>query len=182
MQQINFETITSPKDQPSKTGQRPSGRGVATRSSGAREAIPLQSLPMALGLLTDLVNNFRETPLGQTPQIADTIPEAMAKLSMLRQMMVRGRPDDVLTIIRRLFANWEVYRAPADSVPEDWARHLADMPIASIWACYENHIGSPGKKRPTLGDFKQDVQRHTGLIVSLGKRLKLAIEAKETQA
>lgn len=98
---------------------------------------------------------------------------ARATLSTLRPLASPGDVEQVAKIVERLLALYPGKGANvADSVAEDWVRHLQKEPLASIWAAYEKTIVKPGTFAPSLGDFLARVQSHSNMVnrlrISLG--------------
>lgn len=148
---------------------------VQTRQPKAPMAVA--RMPAALELLNDLISGWRSLPLGTAPTLSTSLTEGQQQLSTLRQLMVLGEPRQVLEIIQRLLAMYPRYREAPDSVAEDWIRHLVAQPLASIWACYDRRISSPGRNAPTLGDFLVEVKNHARLVESTGHRLAAAVRS-----
>ena len=91
---------------------------------------------------------------------------------MLSSLLCPGTASEVLQIVKRLLAHFPGYNtARPDSVAHDWVRMLTDMPIASIWACYEFAICRKGQFAPSLGDFLHDVRAHADSTLILKAQL-----------
>ncbi|MEM6898438.1 MAG: hypothetical protein AAF583_01525 [Pseudomonadota bacterium] len=101
---------------------------------------------------------------------------------MLRRLRLPGDESQIIGILERLFKNKPPHTVEL-VVVEDWVRKLQHLPIASIWKAYDDIIERPGQTfRPGLGEFKQSVELHAGLINGLGKSLAEAIRNAEAGA
>lgn len=91
----------------------------------------------------------------------------------LTRLSSPGSPRQIGEVVKRLLRIWNDTSADHDSVVEDWVRIFLDVPLASVFAAYEEFLRSGREFAPKPGQVLERAKQHAEVI----ERKRLEVEA-----